>query len=86
MTIQNRSNEPPKSDKPPRHNLPVNVELVKMRTIFELTGGNVSSEPANIKSTVRSSIVHYSVLNVGDYTTQTHLVFESNPRSVEVRA
>ncbi|EFA05280.1 hypothetical protein TcasGA2_TC015437 [Tribolium castaneum] len=30
--------------------LPVNVELVKIRTIFELTGGRFSSEPAKIKS------------------------------------
>lgn len=37
--------------------VPVNVELVKIRTIFELTGGKVSSEPANIKSTVLSSIL-----------------------------
>lgn len=37
--------------------IPVNVELVKIRTIFELTGGNDSKEPANIKSTVRSSII-----------------------------
>lgn len=36
---------------------PVNVELVKIRTIFELTGGRDSKEPANMKSMVRSSIV-----------------------------
>lgn len=40
--------------------IPVKVELVKIRTIFELTGGNDSKEPANIKSTVRSSIVAVS--------------------------
>lgn len=32
--------------------MPVNVELVKIRTIFELTGGNDSNEPANIKSVI----------------------------------
>lgn len=36
---------------------PVNVELVKMRTIFELTGGRDSSEPRNMESIVRSSIM-----------------------------
>lgn len=36
---------------------PVNVELVKMRTIFELTGGRDSSEPRNMESIVRSSII-----------------------------
>lgn len=39
--------------------LPVNVELVKIRTIFELTGGNDSNEPQNIKSTVLSSIMKF---------------------------
>lgn len=34
----------------------VNVELVKIRTIFELTGGRDFNEPANMKSMVRSSI------------------------------
>lgn len=38
--------------------LPVKVELVKIRTIFELTGGKDSKEPAKIKSTVLSSIVN----------------------------
>lgn len=37
---------------------PVNVELVKILTILELTGGKDSKEPANIKSTVRSSILN----------------------------
>lgn len=38
-------------------NSPVNVELVKIRTILELTGGKFSSEPAKIVSIVRSSIL-----------------------------
>lgn len=37
--------------------LPVNVELVKILTIFELTGGRDFSEPPKIRSTVRSSIL-----------------------------
>lgn len=37
---------------------PVNVELVKILTILELTGGKDSKEPAKIKSTVRSSILN----------------------------
>lgn len=51
-----------------RVGLPVNVELVKIRTIFELTGGRFSSEPAKIKSMVRSSMVDELVrwLVVGD--------------------
>lgn len=36
--------------------MPVNVELVKILTILELTGGKFSRDPAKIKSTVRSSI------------------------------
>lgn len=32
--------------------VPVKVELVKMRTILELTGGKVASDPAKIESTV----------------------------------
>ena len=35
---------------------PVNVELVKMRTILELTGGRLCREPAKMRSTVRSSM------------------------------
>lgn len=35
---------------------PVNVELVNILTILELTGGRDSNEPAKIKSIVRSSI------------------------------
>lgn len=38
---------------------PVNVELVKILTIFELTGGKLSKLPAKIWSTVLSSIVHF---------------------------
>ena len=37
-------------------NMSVNVELVKIRTIFELTGGKSTSDPANIRSIVCSSI------------------------------
>lgn len=37
--------------------MPVNVELVKILTILELTGGKFSSDPAKIRSTVLSSIV-----------------------------
>lgn len=44
-------------DFPPHTHTPVNVELVKMRTIFELTGGRDSSEPRNMESMVRSSII-----------------------------
>lgn len=40
-----------------KYDIPVKVELVKMRTIFELTGGRDSSDPAKIKSTVRSSML-----------------------------
>lgn len=39
--------------------LPVKVELVKMRTILELTGGSVPRDPAKIRSTVWSSILFY---------------------------
>lgn len=38
-------------------NSPVNVELVKIRTIFELTGGKDSRDPWNIESIVLSSIL-----------------------------
>ena len=35
----------------------VKVELVKMRTILELTGGKFVREPANIESIVFSSMI-----------------------------
>ena len=38
-------------------NMSVNVELVKMRTIFELTGGKSVRLPEKILSTVFSSIM-----------------------------
>jgi len=44
--------------------LPVKVELVKIRTIFELTGGKFSKEPANIKSMVLSSILKRYTANL----------------------
>ena len=37
--------------------LPVNVELVKILTIFELTGGKDLSDPEKIESITFSSIV-----------------------------
>jgi len=38
-------------------NLPVKVELVNIRTIFELTGGKDFKDPEKIESIVVSSIV-----------------------------
>lgn len=38
--------------------LPVKVELVKIRTIFELTGGRDFNDPAKIESIVFSSIFY----------------------------
>lgn len=37
----------------------MNVELVKIRTIFELTGGRDFKDPAKIESIVFSSILNY---------------------------
>lgn len=42
------------------------VELVKMRTILELTGGKVPREPQKMRSTVWSSIVDASGTNWND--------------------
>lgn len=39
----------------------MNVELVKILTILELTGGKFSRDPAKIKSTVLSSISDYTI-------------------------
>jgi len=52
---------------------PVNVELVKMRTIFELTGGRDSREPRNMESMVRSSILVLSFLSYSKKMPQVQL-------------
>lgn len=51
-----------------KRRLPVNVELVKILTIFELTGGKFSNEPAKIVSMVRSSILFDCGFEVLNYT------------------
>ena len=50
----------------------MNVELVKILTIFELTGGSCSKEPAKIKSTVLSSILIRCFLLRGEFEMTTY--------------